>query len=314
MEDQTKDGVEELREARQTANSVYMKFSDDSKCFSNVAFCFFEGEDAKYYNLRIRRYFGNNYITYTVGNKKEVLKIMDRIEGETLYSNVIKMFFVDRDYDESLLESSNNLYETPCYSIENLYAQKQCFEEIIQAEFGINKADSDYVKCIKDFENRINDFLGEIEEFNAFVLYRRKHTNLNSNFRFSSVKTSKLISIDVDSVTRKDQYDEKISHIKNVLNVDEIELNRCRSELQEESNKLMRYRGKNQLDFMCIYLNQLKELNNNGKYFSQKHNCVKLNLTANRLSELSQYALTPPCLLRFLELHSEIMKIKKISM
>lgn len=37
------------------------------------------------------------------------------------------MFFVDNDYDESLEGISPDLYETPCYSIENLYAQKEVF-------------------------------------------------------------------------------------------------------------------------------------------------------------------------------------------
>ena len=66
---------------------------------------------------------------------------------------------------------------------------------------------------------------------------------------------------------------------------------------------VVKYRGKNQLDFFCSLLKQLKEYNNLGGYFSTKHNCVKLNITGNRLSELSQYALTPKSLEAFLHNH-----------
>ena len=44
----------------------------------------------------------------------------------------------------------------------------------------------------------------------------------------------------------------------------------------------------------------IKELNKCSKYFKTKHNNVHLNITDNRLSELSQYAITPVELQKFL--------------
>ncbi len=45
-----------------------------------------------------------------------------------LYKDVCAMFFVDWDQDKSLSTENENVYETPYYSIENLYAQEQCLK------------------------------------------------------------------------------------------------------------------------------------------------------------------------------------------
>lgn len=36
---------------------------------------------------------------------------------------------------------TENLFETPCYSIENLYVQRECLMKILQSEFGLNEID-----------------------------------------------------------------------------------------------------------------------------------------------------------------------------
>lgn len=305
----TTDTVQELRNARHTANSVFMQFTEDNDKFNCYAFCFFEGEDAKYYNSRIKKYFNNSFLSYTVGNKKEVLKLMKKIEGDSLYDKVVKMFFVDNDFDESVLGISPNLYETPCYSIENLYARKEVFQDIIQSEFGINRANEDYNKCVIDFENRFEEFITGMEEFNALVMLRRKKSELNSDFKFGGIKTSHLFDITIDRVTKSSRYEENINKIKEVLEVQEKELQESVEELHVIGEPISKYRGKNQLDFLCTLLKQLKELYNRGEYFSEKRIKVKLDITENRLSELSQYAITPHCLEVFLNHHSCILNM-----
>lgn len=51
------------------------------------------------------------------------------------------------------------------------------------------------------------------------------------------------------------------------------------------------------------FVKGLKTLNKAGGYFSTKYNNIHINITSNRLSELSQYAITPICLKEFLENH-----------
>ena len=64
------------------------------------------------------------------------------------------------------------------------------------------------------------------------------------------------------------------------------------------------FRGKNQLDFFVKFLDVLKELHNENKFFEKKRTSVTINITNNRLSELSQYADFPNCLVTFLRNHA----------
>lgn len=54
---------------------------------------------------------------------------------------------------------------------------------------------------------------------------------------------------------------------------------------------------------MVELINILKSENMNGTFFEAKKRCVSINLTGNRLSELSQYAISPKCLCEFIENH-----------
>ncbi len=87
------------------------------------------------------------------------------------------------------------------------------------------------------------------------------------------------------------------------MNADAELLEILENELLEESEPHLVLRGKNQLDFLVSIVMKLKDLNTSGGYFSTKLNNVHVNITENRLSELSQYAITPPELDSFLERH-----------
>ena len=150
--------MEQMRAKRNVAEAVFKKFTEAKDKFDTYAFCFFEGEDGKYYNSRIEKYWGGNFIPLVAGNKKEVLKVMRMIKASPLYNTVCTMFFVDRDYDKSLKGTDKDLFETPCYSIENLYAQETTFCRILQAEFGLSIIDSDYCKCLETYRARLAEF------------------------------------------------------------------------------------------------------------------------------------------------------------
>ena len=83
------------------------------------------------------------------------------------------------------------------------------------------------------------------------------------------------------------------------MNAKDEEIQNSIEELIKKGNYSLNFRGKNQLDFFVEFLNKLKCLRKEGKYFETKYD-VKLNITNNRLSELSQYAVTPPQLEKFL--------------
>lgn len=305
--------LEQMRKERGTYEAIYIQFVNSRKYFRAYAFCFYEGEDGKYYDSRIRQKFGNKFFTYTVGNKKEVLKLFKRITSTNLYDDVCTMFFVDRDYDFSLNGKSEKLFETPCYSIENLYVQRECLMKILQSEFGLNEIDNDFQRCLIDFDNREKDFNNQILEFNSLVYLRRKKSDSNSNCSFGSIKTSHMLKVSVDKVEKANKYDETINGIKEKLRFKEEEIEKAKEELIEKGNFTVNFRGKNQLDFFVEFIRGLKKMNDEGGYFKNKYNNIHINLTLNRLSELSQYAVTPSTLEVFLEKHKkEFMTIVDI--
>ena len=89
--------IEGIRRKRENAVSIYTKFVKNRDFYNKKIFCFFEGEDRKYYGMRIEKYLGiseEDMIYYSCDGKKNVLKLYEMIQSSE-YDNVKKMFFVD---------------------------------------------------------------------------------------------------------------------------------------------------------------------------------------------------------------------------
>ena len=67
--------LEQMREKRGKSEVLYKKFTEFREYFETHAFCFYEGEDGKYYDSRIAQYWGPNFIPQFAGNKKEVARV-----------------------------------------------------------------------------------------------------------------------------------------------------------------------------------------------------------------------------------------------
>lgn len=293
--------VAQMRKERLTQQAVYMEFVSSRKYYKTHVFCFYEGEDGKYYNPRVEQKF-EKFFSYKVGNKIEVLRLLERITFTDLYDDACVLFFVDRDYDDSISGCGEEIFETPCYSIENLYVQRECLSKILQSEFGLNEIDNDYKKCLRDFELREKEFNSQILEFNALAYLRRKR---EINCSFGSIKTSHMIDVKVNEVSKSPRYNETINEIKDKLGFSDREVDEAKKELLRKENYSLNFRGKNQLDFFVEFIKDLRRLNNMGGYFGTKYNGVHINITKNRLSELSQFAITPSSLDSFLERRKE---------
>ena len=114
--------LDEMREGIEESSTAFMEFADKRAFYKDRAFCFYEGEDGKYYDHRIRSIIGNDFLHIKAGNKKKVLRVMELIKSKSEYQEVNTMFFVDRDMGFDMKEyKEKDVYVTPCYSIENLY-------------------------------------------------------------------------------------------------------------------------------------------------------------------------------------------------
>lgn len=294
--------LKEMRKERDTSQAVYIKFLSDRKNNKTHIFCFYKEEDSKYYNPRIEQIF-DKYFYYEVKNKGEVLRLLDRLTSTDLYSDTCMLFFVDREYEYGL-NNKEELFETPCYSIENLYVQKECLGKVLQLKFGLSETDKDYEKCLYDFELRENEYNSQMLEFNALAYLRR------ASF-WDSIDTSYMINVKINKVTQLPRYNSMINGIKAKYEFNDKEIEHAKKELIDRGNFTQNFRGKNQLYFFLEFINDLRRLNNIGGYFSSRRENV--HIIENCLSELSQCAITPPSLEIFLQKRKDKFYELKIS-
>ncbi len=294
--------LKEMREGRESANAAFVNFTDNYKNFTSHVFCFYEGEDGKYYNQRIKQNVGNDIVPIRVGGKKDTIKVWTRITSDRDYSNVSKMFFVDRDMDDSPSNINNDLYITPCYSIENLYVHPIVLCNILESEFSINCTHTDYNKCVETFNTLYCEFCEHMLEFNALVLLRKRKGLGNGRVSLSDIKTNQLLLITLDSVQKNDKYDALISQLKLQIDVEEHEVVEAMDEIRSKGNLGNLFRGKNQLAFFVKLITLLKQARKTD-FFTTEHPKATIHVDSNALSSLSQYALTPDCLTSFISSH-----------
>lgn len=72
----------------------------------------------------------------------------------------------------------------------------------------------------------------------------------------------------------------------------------------EKTNLQQNLRGKYELEFFRKIIDDLKNKNKRGEYFSEKRDCIKIDPNVDPLLILSQFADTPPSLIAFLRQYS----------
>lgn len=308
--EQTK--TEQLRKARVNPNSLYMELIQERGKFisQGIKFMFyFEGkEDFKYYNTRINNIFQDTGYTYRATEGKEAaLKLEEMLRKNPIKDWKIKII-IDKDFDEVI--SNDRLYCLPCYSIENLYLEKECFKRILENEFGFTSSPfevidrNDYNKVLNLYSDKKNEFLNAIEDLNIWYSILKKRGLDLSELQNKKIFSEELLIFDLENSFRKQYTFESFKEIVK-LSLEDIEISD--EEYEEEKNRLngnksYNYRGKFNLEFFKKFLETLKEDSNkrtNRKYFSMRRKVV-LEL-GNILGNFSQYANTPSCLKDCLE-------------
>jgi Protein of unknown function (DUF4435) len=142
--------VESLRASRNRAVAVFVEFSRLYKEYPFALYCFFEGDDSKYYGIRIKNIIRpEKYINLSCNGKEGVLDIHRMLSARKYYSSVKAAYFIDRDFDKSIYETGlSQIYETPCYSVENFYTSVQCVSEILKAKFQLTELDENFKRSI----------------------------------------------------------------------------------------------------------------------------------------------------------------------
>ncbi len=162
-----------LKKKSASINVIYHKFVlISSKLGQSVLYCFFEGnEDGSYYISRINKFFNSTEPIVCKG-KDNVIGIFYKLNQKNKSDAYKKAFFVDRDFDDP--QNVEGLYETPAYSIENLYCSENCFKKILQNEFHLNSTDSEFEQCIIFYGDRKKEFHNAVLLFNAWYYSKKR--------------------------------------------------------------------------------------------------------------------------------------------
>ncbi|ALS32997.1 hypothetical protein PTRA_a1844 [Pseudoalteromonas translucida KMM 520] len=303
--------VDVLKKSRDSISVKFLEFTRIVSKGANKVAVFFEGEDEKYFSVRINNIRPDiQWSGVNSKGKSNVIKLRNKIRKHSTYQNASCLFFVDSDFDcNSDINGFNDIYITPCYSIENLFLSSATFERVMTAEFGLSDVSEEhkcYQRALEVYDTTKESYLQVIKEFNYLIRELRnmeKNGALSSRLNINNLNISDLISVNLGSVSK--EYDES----KPITLFPELPEN-LQVSLQssvEHFNDLcfeQWFRGKQHLEFLRVFLGRIKEDRCKKKdrtIFHAKVN-VKLSLTkANCISELSQYADTPTCLKEFLE-------------
>ncbi len=291
--------VDDLRRAREeNANVSFMDFDKHIRENKDGLFCFFEGKDSPYYRLRITQIWEENYYPITCLGKKKVKKVYELIKYHIEYNKYKKCFFVDSDFDPPL--GISEIYETPCYSIENLYTGVAIFSEILKSECQFSETNDDFRRCVSLYQELQNSFHNAMLLFNAWYacLIDQKHISKQETGASLGDKMPKFVKISLDLVEADYNLSSLRARYPDALTVTD-ETVAQKMELFEQQNKGCIFRGKYELKFMLKIIEDLIEDSKNAKKIVTTPINYSIN-HAQALSQFSQYAQTPACLLEYI--------------
>jgi len=296
-----------LRFARDDKAVKFLEFIRLYSKDSQQVCCFFEGDDAKYYCVRIHAILPNHsWSPINCRGKRQVLELYALISNHADYAKARTSFFVDRDFDPPLpSEVRKRVYETPCYSIENLYTTVDCFRRVLQSEFGITDGVHDGTaleKCCELFQKTHQSFHEAITELNAWIwLQRNNNINTASALNLRGVKLDRFVGVSLGAITKRYTVAELKDVFPQAPAVDENTLVSKIVEFQSSDRRRL-FRGKYEIEFLRLMLTKLMEdFRSAEPRFFPRQGKVKCTLSReNIISELSQYADTPECLREYL--------------
>jgi hypothetical protein len=291
--------IEELRLSRDKAQVAFQEFALSTSRLSTHLFCFFEGKDNSYYVPRIKRYT-EKYHPIKCGNKDSVLKVHKLISNHSEYSKYKKAFFIDRDFNNSIEASIPPIFETPCYSIENLYVSPNVFKEILTNEFHLSEIgdQTEFDVCISLYTKRQEEFNNAMSLFNAWyacLIDIRQMSGQKTGVSLDEKPPKGFLNISLSSVNSNYDFDTIKSTFSDATEIEETKLQQKISDFQK-SDKSKIFRGKYELHFLVKFIQLLlQDANSTKNILSKKINFAFGDLLSNQqaINIFEGYAETP---------------------
>lgn len=289
--------VDKMRQSRLLPVVSLIKVIKKYSVRPNILICTFEGDDAKYYGVRIDPFL-NGIVRENIvcKGKKNLILLREKIESHDDLSKVKILYFADRDFDFTD-KTNNNIYFTPCYSIENLFVVNSVLKRILVDEFGYcGVKDIDEIdKTIEIYNKLLTEVSGALLDLNAWIMCQNLKAEQNDSVKLNlnSCDLKDFLDFDLDSINLKYDYATLRAMFPSCENVPLDDIESAKNVIRK-SGVIESSRGKYLLEFFRIFLVKFRE--DAGKRVKSKLTISKNNI----ISDLSQYAVTPSCLTNFL--------------
>lgn len=265
--------------------------------------CIVEGEDEKYYGLRVKIICNNLTPVFIVcEGKKGVKDTFDLISSKKEYREGKIFYFVDRDFD-ALIENTS-IYETPYYSIENFYTGDETFSCILRNQFKLNEDDEEYRIAMDLFKERQREFHESTRYFNSWILLQRQLSSKGkmSRLNLSNINIKNFVSINLNRVIPKYDINKIHNYFSGAYKLLHEQVQDKFDEL-EDVNYQQVFRGKFEIQFLEKFLELIQEdigsPEESSVYFKEKRS-VSLNFY-DIVSQFSSFAETPDCLVDYIK-------------
>jgi len=302
------DRAERMREKR---SSIAVKLIRLIKVYASnpdAIICVFEGEDAKYYGIRLDGFLnGRERKKIRCKGKGNLISLKEKVDLHEELSNANVLYFADRDFDLADI-TDGNIYFTPCYSVENLYIEKAVLRRILIDEFGFCEVEDneDVNSILNIYERLLSSAANALLNLNAWIMCQNQAGKSNSSIKLNlnNYDAGDFIDFDLENVVTK--YDKEALKVKfpDSIEISSDEIDTAQH-LIEQGGTVKSIRGKYLLDFFRAFLEKIRsEISNGDSVVITKKIKTKLTISkSNILSDLSQYAETPNCLTKFLRMH-----------
>lgn len=306
------DRKEMMKHKRKNVSVHLIKLLKRIDNYDSDLVCVFENQDAEYYGSRIDMYVNNlNRKNLECKGKDYVLEVKRKVDENDELKKANILYFIDSDFDyiigldEDIKEViDNNVYTTPCHSIENLYVSEYSFTKIITDRFHINELDNpdlfeSIINTFRVFESRADDCL---KDLNAWLVVVIEDSNIDNSIilNINNYSINNFLSFDGYTINKVYEIKDLKDIFKIDYDIDELRYNNYLEKLSKNSLSKVS-RGKYRLEYYREFLLQLiKDAVNGCSIFQNNKNKISLQLSKNPVSELSVFAETPQCLKNFL--------------
>jgi hypothetical protein len=287
-----------LKKSRNSSVVAFHKFILLHRKYKSDLFCFYEGKDSHYYFPKINNVFGENHHPIICGNKKTVIHTYESIKNK--YSHFKTAFFIDSDFDEKIYEPE--IYNTPSYSIENLYCTELVLKRILKNEFMLKETDSEFEKIIDLFNTNQKEQHKATSLFNVWYATAKMKAKANGiipNISLNDKFPKDFAVIKIGEISSNYDLEKIKEKFPQAIDVSESEIKETLKSFYSVQ-PVKKHRGKYEIEFFVAFLKYLIEDCN-------KNNVVLKNKTKFRidnsivLSQLSQYSETPECLIEYIK-------------